>query len=645
MPNPTHDRSLRAPARARRVVAPLLIAVLAVTAHGRGAWNGFIWDDDAYVTANETLRTADGLRKIWLEPRSIPQYYPLVHTTYWLEYRAWGLEPAGYHAVNVLLHAATAVLLHRVFLQLSLPVPWLAAALFAVHPLGVESVGWVTERKNTLSLFLASAAAAAWLRWRFGPSEARGGGVWLGLAVGCFTLAMLAKTVAAMLVPMLMIAVWWKTGRIGLRDLGGVAPLVAIGLPLAGFTVWLEKHHVGADEVDWQLSPAGRLVLAGRAACFYAQKLLWPWPLAFFYDRWRIDPTQPAQWIFPIGVAATVAGAWWQRGRIGRGLVAALLAFLAALFPALGFFDVFPFKYSFVADHFAYHALPVGMAAAAGGLAGLCARARVPIAVPAAGLIAILAGLTIVRTGVFASQETLYSDTLAKTPTCSIAANNLGRLYLDSDRPRESIDLLARAAATALFADERARSLANLADAYLRVDEPDRAYRAAVGARAARDSRRARALVARACVRTNRLDEAEAVIAAARPEETAAAEMLLARGELALERGDAAAAATHFRACLEQCAGTARLNATLEIAIACLERDLIPEAEQAIAELPPGETAARGWMNVAVAYARRDDFSAAIDACEKAAALDPASGEIAALLGRLRAAATRFVRP
>lgn len=633
------------PSVATGLAAPLMIAALALIAHGRGVGNGFVWDDDAYVTANETLRSADGLRKIWLEPRATPQYYPLVHTTYWLEYRVWGLDPAGYHAVNVLLHAATAALLYRVFMQLGLPVPWLGAALFAVHPLAIESVSWVTERKNTLSLFLATAAAAAWLRWRFGTGEERGGAAWLGLAVGCFTLAMLAKTVAAMLVPMLMIAVWWKTGRIERRDLGGLAPLVAIGLPLAGFTVWLEKHHVGADDVDWQLSPAGRLVLAGRAACFYAQKLVWPWPLAFFYDRWRIDPAQPVQWAFPLLVAVTMAGAWWQRGRIGRGPLAAVLAFLCGLFPALGFFDVFPFKYSFVADHFAYHALPVGMAAAAGGLAGLCAWARVPIAVPAAGLIAILAGLTIARTGVFASQETLYRDTLARTPSCSIAANNLGRLYLDSDRPRESIDLLAKAVSTALFADERARSLANLADAYLRIDEPDRAYRAAVDARAARDSRRTRALVARSCVRTNRLDEAEAVIAAARPEETAAPEMLLARGELALERGDAEAAATHFRACLDGCRGQAHLNAMLEITIAYLERDLIAEAERLLKAMAPGATAARGWMNVAVAYARRNEFPAAIEACGLAATFDPASSEIAALLGRLRAAAGGAARP
>lgn len=238
-----HATELKArfPSLVSRLATPCLIAILAVSAHGRAVCNGFIWDDDAYVTANKTLRSADGLRQIWLEPRSIPQYYPLVHTTYWLEFRLWGLDPRGYHAVNVLLHAATAAVLYGVFRQLGIPVPWLGAALFAVHPLGVESVSWVTERKNTLSLLLATAAAAAWFGWRFGAEGRRGRGLWLGLAIGLFALAMLAKTVAAMLVPMLLIATWWKTGRIGRADLLGVAPLIAIGLPMAAFTVWLEK--------------------------------------------------------------------------------------------------------------------------------------------------------------------------------------------------------------------------------------------------------------------------------------------------------------------------------------------------------------------------------------------------------------------
>lgn len=637
------DSGARFPAVARSLGPTLLIAVLAVIAHGRGVWNGFIWDDDAYVTANQTLRSADGLRRIWLEPRSIPQYYPLVHTTYWLEYRAWELDPAGYHAVNVLLHAATAAMLSHVFFLIGLPVPWLAAALFAVHPLGVESVSWVTERKNTLSLFFAVAAAGAWFRWRLGADGDRSRPRWLALAVALFTLAMLAKTVAAMLVPMLLIAMWWKTGRIWQRDLVGVAPLMAIGLPLAGFTVWLEKHHVGADDVDWQLSPADRLLLAGRAAWFYAQKLAFPSPLAFFYDRWRINPTQPAQWIFPLGVVAAVAGAWWQRGQIGRGPVAALLAFLAGLFPALGFFDVFPFKYSFVADHFAYHALPAGLAAAAAGFSALCTRARLGVAASAAGLISILAAATFFRTAVFASQETLYRDTLLKTPSCSIAANNLGAFYLETDRPREAIDLLKRGAATAMFSDERSRSLANLAQAFLRLDEPARAYEAAAAARAARDSARSRAMLARACVRTGRLREADRVIAAARHLGAAGPEMLLTRGELALARGDFKAATTLFEACLAACEGPPRLNAALEIVIAYLERDMIAEAEYRLSLMaaPAGDVAktARGWMNVAVAYARRDEFRAAIEACEKAAALDPVSAEIVALLERLRAAA------
>lgn len=636
-----HATELKArfPSLVSRLATPCLIAILAVSAHGRAIFNGFIWDDDAYVTANKTLRSADGLRQIWLEPRSIPQYYPLVHTTYWLEFRLWGLDPRGYHAVNVLLHAATAAVLYGVFRQLGIPVPWLGAALFAVHPLGVESVSWVTERKNTLSLLLATAAAAAWFGWRFGAEGRRGRGLWLGLAIGLFALAMLAKTVAAMLVPMLLIATWWKTGRIGRADLLGVAPLIAIGLPMAAFTVWLEKNHVGADDVDWQLSPAARLVLAGRAVWFYAQKLVWPHPLAFFYERWQIDPTQPSQWVGSLLVAATVGILWWQRHRIGRGPLAGTLAFMAGLFPAIGFFDVFPFKYSFVADHFAYHSLPAGLAAVSAGLVGLCAWARVPVAGPAAAVLAALAALTAARTGVFVGQDTLYRDTLAKTPSCSIAANNLGAWYLETGRPRDSIELLTRAAATANFADERSRSLANLARAFLQLDENDRAYAAAVAARTARDSQSSRSVLARACVRVGRLTQAESVIAACSASQTRGPDLQLTLGELALAHDDLPAARAHFRTCLDACDEPARDKATLEIAIACLQHGLIAEAETHVATLDGSQktaaTAARGWMNVAVAYARRQEFATAIERCQRAAVLDPTSAEVAATLRRL----------
>jgi tetratricopeptide (TPR) repeat protein len=416
-------------------VIPWLIAAAALLCHARTLWCGWIWDDDFYVWNNPALRSLGGLYDIWFRPLSIPQYYPLVHTTYWLEYRLWGDRPAGYHAVNVLLHATSAGLLWLVLRRLRVPGAWLGPLLFAVHPLCVESVAWVTERKNTLSLCLAVGALLAWLRFR--DAEAgTGGWRWYGLSLGLFAAALLAKTVTVSLVGVLFVITWWQTGRITRRDVRLALPYLAIGLPLALVTVWLEKHHVGAGAVDWGLLLADRFVLAGRIICFYAAKLVWPQPLAFFYDRWQVDSRQPWQWLFPAAVVAAAAAAWGLTDRLGRGPLAAILLFAGCLFPALGFFDVYPFKFSFVADHFAYHAAPVFLTAVATAVVHAGRRLGRERAALGAGLFACgaLAAIAWSRTAVYHDLETLCTDTLAKNPRCWAARNILAPFYIDRGR-------------------------------------------------------------------------------------------------------------------------------------------------------------------------------------------------------------------
>jgi Tfp pilus assembly protein PilF len=599
---------------------------------------GFIWDDDAYVTENRTLDSLDGLRQIWFEPRATPQYYPLVHTTFWLEHRLWGLDPTGYHAVNVGLHAASSLLLWRLLTFLAVPVPWLGAAVFAVHPLGVESVAWVTERKNTLSLMFALLAAAAWLRYRFGPGPLGNDApraapkarqpAWLVAATACFALAVFSKTVAAMLVGMLAVIVWWKTGRFGRGDALALAPLVAVGLPLAAITVWLEKTHVGADDVSWNLSPADRLLIAGRAAWFYAAKVVWPQSLAFFYARWTVDARQAWQWLFPVAAAAAVAICWWQRTRLGRGPVAAAAMFLCGLFPALGFFDVYPFKFSFVADHFAYHALPVAAAAGAAGLAAAAARLGVPLAPAAGAIVAAFAMLSIARAGVFHDQETLYRDTLAKTPSSTIAANNLGAWYQLNDRLAEAIPLLEQAAAGSLFPDERSRALANLAKAHLRRDDVVAAMATAEAAHAARRNNRSRSVLALALVRGRRLDDCRRVIAAAPAEGLDHPDMLLARAELALAEGRHADAGLLLDEFTRHDDLAKRNKSLLEAGIACLQHGQPAEAERlllAIADDPRMVSKAR--VNLGVGLAMAGNTATALDRFREAVAADRTSAD------------------
>jgi tetratricopeptide (TPR) repeat protein len=425
-----------------------MIVAAAIICHGRTFSAGWIWDDDFYVWNNPTLRSLAGLRDIWLRPKATPQYYPLVHTSYWFEYRLWGDAPAGYHVVNVLLHAAGSVLLWRLLAALGVPGAWLSGLLFAIHPVEVESVAWVTERKNTLSMLLALVSLSAWVRFRFpggagGPGTAavRAGWTGYGLSLIAFTGALLAKTVTVTLVGLLPLLTWWKTGRLGGRDILTVIPFLVVGLPLALGTVLLEKYHVGARGAEWSLQGPERVLVAGRAIWFYAGKICWPDPLIFFYRRWQPDAASLWQWAFPASAAAVLVLLLAVRGRIGRGPFTVAAAFCGCLFPALGFFDVYPFRFSFVADHFQYHASAVLLAGIAAGGAWAATRRpawRGPIAAFGACACLALAAQTIRQSGVYRDLQTLGRDTLEKNPSAWAMRDILGPYLMTIGRAAEA---------------------------------------------------------------------------------------------------------------------------------------------------------------------------------------------------------------
>ena len=177
-----------------------------------------------------------------------------------------------------------------------------------------------------------------------------------GLALALYAGAVLSKTVTASAPAVLLVIYWWKRGRVTLRDVRPLLPMFVLGFSLAMITVWMERSTVGAVGADWALSPVDRFLIAGRAVWFYAGKLLWPAPLIFFYERWELQPRDFWQFAYPLAAVGVLVALWLARGRIGRGPLAAVLIFCGVLFPALGFINVFPFRFSFVADHFQYHA-------------------------------------------------------------------------------------------------------------------------------------------------------------------------------------------------------------------------------------------------------------------------------------------------
>jgi tetratricopeptide (TPR) repeat protein len=427
--------------------------VLIVLAAYAPVWQaGFIWDDNQHVTESLPLRDLSGLGRIWLQPRATPQYYPLVHTTFWVEYHLWGLNPLGYHLVNVLLHAANALLLWRVLRRLAVPGAFLAAALFAVHPIHVESVAWITERKNVLSALCYLGSALALLRF-WPPEEAspQPAGRWkyYGLALLLFAAALLSKTTACTLPPAFLLVRWWKQGRISSRDLLVSAPLFALGLALALQTLFLEKDHVGARGPEWELSALERVLIAGRALWFYAGKLLWPAQLIFIYPRWQIDAAAWWQYGFPVAVLAVLLALYALRRRLGRGPLTAVLFFCGTLVPALGFFDVYPMRYSFVADHFQYLASVGLLALVAAGMAWLLSGRR-PLARYGGGaavvlLVGLLGVLTWRQAETYRDVITLWTDTLAKNPECWMAYTNRGNAYVKVGKLQQALDDSTRA--------------------------------------------------------------------------------------------------------------------------------------------------------------------------------------------------------
>ncbi len=328
-----------------------------------GDRRGLVWNDSDYVTRPE-LRSLHGLGRIWFDLGATEQYYPLLHSLFWIQSQLWGKRPLGHHLVNVLLHLTAVGLLYLILRKLKIPGALLAAGIFALHPVMVESVAWITEQKNTLSTVFYLGALLVYLDF---DQTRRSSDYAISLVL--FILAMASKTVTATLPAALLVIFWWQRGRLSWRrDVRPLAPWFALGISAGLFTAWVEFTYIGAEGAEFSLSGVQRLLIASRVPWFYAAKLLWPANLIFMYPRWDIDATAWWQWMFPLATVALLSALWHLRRR-WRGPLAACLLFVGTLFPVLGFLNVYWFVFAFAADHLQYLASISLIVPAAAGVA------------------------------------------------------------------------------------------------------------------------------------------------------------------------------------------------------------------------------------------------------------------------------------
>lgn len=444
----------------RPVVRGAVLMVVVIVAYLAAMRGEFLWDDDQHITANPTIIGPLGLKEIWTSAAA--NYFPLVLTNFWVQHALWGLNPLGYHVVTLLCHAVAAVLLWRVLVRLNARGAWLGAALWALHPVQVESVAWICELKNTQSAVFFLASILCWLRWlevgRFsdlhsaprcpsrGGSETRTSSAYV-LTFVCALLAILSKPSTVTLPVVLALCVWWRRGRLAWRDFLPLAPILALSLAAAGWTIWEQRVNSGAQGAAWAQTWPERFVIAGHAVWFYIGKLAWPADLIFIYPRWEVTATPLALAPFA-AVLAVVTLLWWQREGALRPVFFAAIYFGALLFPVLGFFSIYFFRYSFVGDHFQYLASMGPLALA--GAAITVALERVPSGlirlrrlVPAL-LLGCLAGLTWRESEEYLNNESLWRATLERNPAASMAWFNLGTTLVQAGRHDEAIACLER---------------------------------------------------------------------------------------------------------------------------------------------------------------------------------------------------------
>ena len=435
-----------------KVAAIILAGVLAYLPALGG---GFVWDDEPLITANPLMRTPSGLAEIWSGSRTA-DYFPVTNTVFWIEHHLFGDNATGYHAVNILLQAANALLLWRVLRRLQIPGAFLAGLIFAIHPINAESVAWISELKNVLSMFFFLISAL--LFFEIEDQRVLNRTVAYSASLVAFLLALLSKTQVVFLPVALLLCAWWRNSpadskRQGKRnplrfqrEIARTVPFFLIAIVLGLITIWFQNRGIGEEEII--LGPfTRRLTNAGMAIWWYAKQVFAPIRLMVVYPQWRFDPPALADWLPLIALTAVLLLLW--RRRFG-GLLFAFAYFIIALLPVIGFVRMlYARSGALVADHLQYFADISLIALFSAGVAHLWSTGRREIRIATATIILLLLGLmgsyTWARAGVYRDEQTLWQDNFSKNPNTWQGHNRVGQFLFSQEKFAEAAPHFERA--------------------------------------------------------------------------------------------------------------------------------------------------------------------------------------------------------
>lgn len=447
--------------RRRTPVGCLLIAAAVFLAYWPSIQGQFLLDDDLLLTDNQLVKASDGLHRIWFTREPV-DYWPVTNSVFWIEWRLFGMNPTGYHVTNLLLHTANCLLIWLLMRRLAIPGGFLAGLFFALHPVNVESVAWISELKNVLSMCLLLVALVWFVRslQRDGPVRAGAdrkrfspvqvgtshqrpwyANPWYWLSLGAFTFAMLAKGSVATGPGMLLLIVWWQRGRIRWSDVWSTVPFFAIAALLTLVNIWFQARDwgEGVRQITW----LQRWLGAGGVVWFYLLTALMPINLQFIYPQWHIDPSSLLWWlplIAAVAVTAFLLFFCWRRpnNQLARGLFFAWALYGLALAPVMGFADIGFMRQSLVANHFIYIALVPVLGAVAGfWTAAELSRSRlwrIGLLVPALVAVCICAIMTHQRAYAYSNALSFYEEMVRKNPESYLAQNNLAVELSKSNR-------------------------------------------------------------------------------------------------------------------------------------------------------------------------------------------------------------------